>query len=418
MKLRSKSLWLGLVGLVFSAVLAAAEDWTQFRGPTAQGHSATTGLPRHWSEDEHVQWKTELPGEGWSSPVSANGKIWMTTALEDGKSLHALCVDFATGKILIDTEVFHTETAEAKHQRNSYASPSPIIDGDRVYVHFGSAGTACISGKDGSRVWVNNDLKVDFQNGAGASPVLFKDKLLVTCDGMDFQYEVALDKLSGKVLWKTQRSAMTKLAMKPVDMRKAYGTPLVIESADGMAVSLSTGAERLYAYDPQTGKELWYVDYPGFSNVPVPVSDGKMVYVATGFGKPEMWAIRLGGKGDVTGTHVAWRQSSGAPDQSSPVLVGERLYMVNNGGIATCLNAGTGAVVWKERIGSDFAASLLYADGLIYFFDCGGRSRLVEPGDTFKEVAKNGLADGFMASPAVVGKSLVLRTKTSLYRIE
>ena len=138
-----------------------------------------------------------------------------------------------------------------------------------------------------------------------------------------------------------------------------------------MAVSLSTGAERLYAYDPQTGKELWYVDYPGFSNVPVPVSDGKMVYVATGFGKPEMWAIRLGGKGDVTGTHVAWRQSSGAPDQSSPVLVGERLYMVNNGGIATCLNAGTGAVVWKERIGSDFAASLLYADGLIYFFDCG-----------------------------------------------
>ena len=408
---------LGVFALGLSFPSHAEESWRQFRGPTAQGVSEAKGLPLRWSETENVTWKTPLPGEGWSSPVVADGRIWMTTALEEGKSLRALCVDFATGKLLLDVEVFQAEVAQPKHRRNSHASPTPVLDGDCLYVHFGWEGTACLSAKDGKKLWENRDLKVDFQNGAGGSPTLYKDKLLIACDGMDFQYEVALDKLTGKVVWKTERSAVPKLANRPKERRKAYGTPRLI-AHNGQTLSVSTGAERFYAYDPETGKELWYVDHPGFSNVPVPVSDGNAVYLSTGFMKPELWAIRLGdAAGDVTGTHVLWKQSSGAPDQSSPVVVGNRLYMLNNGGIATCLDTASGKVVWKERMSSDFAASPLYADGCIYFFDCLGKCRVIEPGDVYTELATNELPDGFMASPAVVGDSLILRTKTSLYRI-
>lgn len=408
---------LGVFALVLSLPGHAEESWRQFRGPTAQGVSDAKGLPLRWSETENVTWKTPLPGEGWSSPVVADGRIWVTTALEDGKSLRALCVDFATGKMLLDVEVFQTEVAQPKHRRNSHASPTPVLDGDRVYVHFGWEGTACLSAKDGKKLWENRDLKVDFQNGAGGSPTLYKDTLLIACDGMDFQYEVALDKLTGKVVWKTERSAIPKLENRPKDRRKAYGTPQLLVH-NGRTLSITTGAERFYAYDPETGKELWHVDHPGFSNVPVPVSDGNAVYVSTGFPKPELWAIRLGeAAGDVTGTHVLWKQNSGAPDQSSPVVVGNRLYMLNNGGIATCLDTASGKVVWKERISSDFAASPLYADGHIYFFDCLGKCRVIEPGDVYQELAASELPDGFMASPAVVGASLILRTKTSLYRI-
>ena len=246
---------LGVFALGLSFPSHAEESWRQFRGPTAQGVSDAKGLPLRWSETENVTWKTPLPGEGWSSPVVADGRIWMTTALEDGKSLRAVCVDFATGKLLLDVEVFQAEVAQPKHRRNSHASPTPILDGDRVYVHFGWEGTACLSAKDGKKLWENRDLKVDFQNGAGGSPTLHKDKLLIACDGMDFQYEVALDKLTGKVVWKTERSAIPKLENRPKDRRKAYGTPQLL-AHNGQTLSITTGAERFYAYDPETGKEL------------------------------------------------------------------------------------------------------------------------------------------------------------------
>jgi outer membrane protein assembly factor BamB len=211
---------------------------------------------------------------------------------------------------------------------------------------------------------------------------------------------------------------VAKLQARPADMRKAYPTPVVFQ-IDGKAQSLSTGAERLYAYDPATGRELWWVDYPGFSNVPLPITDGKMLYVCTGFMKPELWAIRAGGaRGNATGSHVVWRQKTGVPDQSTPVVVGQRLYMVTSGGILSCLNTADGEIVWKERIGSDFAASPLAADGRMYLCDTRGRTTVIAPGDKLEILAQNELADGCMASPAAVGRSLILRTRTSLYRIE
>jgi len=405
------------LGLLALAAGQAGESWPQFLGP-ASNHVAGRDLPLSWNEVHGVKWKTELPGEGWSSPVVAAGRIWVTTATEEGQSLRALCVDLATGKLVQDVEVFRNAVVPPKHKRNSYASPSPILEGDRIYVHFGAMGTACLSTTDGRKLWENREFQVDHQNGPGGSPALHGDKLLLAFDGIDAQYEVALHKATGQVAWKTERSGVARLAARPKDMRKAYPTPVVFQ-IDGQAQSLSTGAERLYALDPQTGQELWWVDYPGFSNVPLPVSDGKMLYVCTGFMKPELWGIRVGGaRGDATASHVVWRQKTGVPDQSTPVVVGNRLYMVTSGGIASCLDTATGEIVWKERIGSDYAASPLAADGRIYFCDARGRTTVIAPGDRFQVLAQNDLADGCMASPAVVGKALILRTKTSLYRIE
>jgi outer membrane protein assembly factor BamB len=397
----------------------AGESWPQFRGPTQQGWSDAKGVPLTWSETENVKWKTEIPGEGWSSPVSADGQIWMTSALDEGTRLHAICVSLETGKLVHNVEVFRNESVPSKHRRNSYASPTPILDGGRVYVHFGSMGTACLDAKTGRKLWENRELKVDHQNGPGGSPLLYKGKLLIAFDGIDEQFQVALDKETGKVVWKVTRSAQPDLEKLPPDMRKAYGTPVLL-NIEGRDQFVTTASNRVYAMDPENAAELWHVTYPrGFSNVPLPVSDGKIMVISTGFMKPEMWGIRLGGgKGDLSTSHVLWKQKAGAPDQSSPLLVNGRLYMVSSGGIASCLNTETGEIVWKERIGADFAASPVYVDRRIYFFDCNGVSTVIEPGDTFKVVAKNQLDAGFMASPAIVGKAFVLRTKTHLYRIE
>lgn len=413
-----------LLSCLFSAVFfacalaRAGDSWPQFRGPTQQGFSDSHGLPLTWSETEHVKWKTEIPGQGWSSPVADHGQIWLTTALDEGHSLHAICVDFETGKILHDTEVFHSEVVPEKHERNSYASPTPVIGEGRVFVHFGSMGTAALDLKSGAKLWENRELKVDFQNGAGGSPLLYKDRLLIACDGMDFQYEVALDVETGKIVWKTERSAIPKLQNKPMDMRKAYATPVLIRR-EGRDETLSIAAERLYSYDPASGSELWYVDIPGFSNVPLPAWNDKMLVLSTGFTKPQLWGVKLGGAyGDATASNVAWKLATGAPAQSSPILVGDRVFMVSDSGIASCVEAESGRQLWKQRIGSDFAASPVFVDGRLYFCDTAGNTIVIAPADTYTELARNHLEAGFMASPAIIGKSFILRTKKALYRIE
>ena len=406
-----------LVMLSLAAPLPAAEEWTQFRGPQ-QGHSAARGLPLKWSETENIRWKTPLPGQGWSSPVVSGNQVWMTTSLDDGKVLRALACDVATGKILIDVEVFKNEVVPPKHARNSYASPTPIIDSDRVYVDFGEMGTACLSTKDGRKLWENRELKVDHQNGPGGSPVLSGDKLLIACDGADKQYGVALDKMTGKIAWKTIRSGIENLKGQPTDKYKAYGTPIVFP-LDGRPQSLTTAADRLYSYDPATGQELWVLDYKGFSNVPIPIFDGRQLYLSSGFLKPEIIALKATAlQGNVTETHVLWRQKTGAPDQSTPIVIGDRLYMISSGGIASCLNTATGDILWKERLGPDYAASPIAAEGRIYFFDTFNKCKVVAASDTFTVLAKNELADGCFATPAIAGKALLVRTKTALYRIE
>ena len=386
---------------------SAAQEWPAFRGPDGQGHSSERGLPLEWSETRNVAWKSALPGLGWSSPVVAGGRIWITTAVEQrGISLRLLAFDVATGKEAVNVEVFRIAASRDINPKNSWASPTPIIEGDRVYVHFGADGTAAVT-TSGTVLWKQR-FEYQSQHGAGGSPVVYGDLLIFSCDGSDAAFVVALDKQTGKVKWKTNRRS-------PAD--QAYTTPLVIRVGDRDQL-VSVGAYRAAAYDPLTGKEIWRVNYAdGFSNVPRPVYAHGLVYIATGFQQPSLLAVRADGTGDVTKTHTAWKLTRGAPLTPSPLVVGDELYVVTDGGIATCLDARSGAVVWQQRLGGTYSASPVFADGRIYFLAEQGVTTVIAPGKEFRRLATNALDGGLLASMAVSGGSLFLRTDSHLYRI-
>ena len=390
-----------------SSVAVSADQWPQFRGPDGQGHSSEARLPLEWSETKNVAWKAPLAGLGWSSPVVSGGRVWLTTSVEQrGISLRVLAFDAATGKEVVNVEVFHIGGDRDINPKNSFASPTPVVEGDRVYVHFGADGTAALS-TTGEVLW---KARFDYQSqhGAGGSPVLHGDLLIFSCDGSDTAFVVALDKRTGKVKWKTHRRA-------PAD--QAYTTPLVIRVGDRDQV-VSVGAFRAAAYDPDTGKEIWRVSYgDGFSNVPRPVFGHGLVYIATGFQQPSILAVRADGTGDVTKTHVAWSLQRGAPLTPSPLLVGQELYVVTDGGIATCLDATTGAVAWQQRLGGTYSASPVFTGGRIYFQAEQGVTTVVAPGRVFRRLAANPLDGGLLASMAVADGSLFLRTDSHLYCI-
>ena len=387
---------------------ASAQDWPEFRGPGGQGHSAERDLPLEWDETRHVVWKTPLPGLGWSSPVVSGGRVWITTAIEQrGVSLRLMAFDMATGREALNVEVFHLTGARREiNPKNSWASPTPILDGDRVYVHYGADGTAALS-TDGTVIWKQR-FEYQSQHGAGGSPVLHGGLLIFNCDGSDSAFVVALDKNTGKVKWKTNR---------PDPADQAYTTPLVIRVGDRDQL-ISVGAFRAAAYDPLTGKEIWRVGYSdGFSNVPRPIFGHGLVYIATGFQQPAMLAVRPDGAGDVTKSHVAWKLTRGAPLTPSPIIVGDEFYMVSDGGIVSCLDARTGTLIWQQRLGGSYSASPVFADGRIYFLAEQGVTTVIAPGKEFRRLATNSLDGGLLASMAVSNGSLFLRTDSHLYRI-
>ena len=381
-----------------------AEDWPQFRGPDGQGHSSEHGLPLRWSETHNIVWKTPIPGLGWSSPVILDDRIWITTATDGGRSLRALSLHRESGKVLHDLEVFRQETPGRIHTKNSYASPTPILEGNRIFVHFGTLGTACLS-NDGRILW-KTQLEYQHGHGPGGSPVLFGDLLIVNCDGTDVQYVVALDKNSGTIRWKRDRTG-----------RMAYSTPLVIRVAEAHQI-VSIGGDRAVAYDPHRGREIWWIRYDGFSNVPRPVFGQGLVFICSGYDRPTfLYAVRPEGKGDVTESHVVWSRQRGVPNNPSPLLVEEELYLVGDGGIATCLNARTGATHWQERLGGNFSASPVFAEGHIYFLNEDGETTVVAAGNKFQKLAANALKGRTLASLAVSAQSIYLRSDRHLYRI-
>ncbi len=405
-----------LVTFLLPAVLPAAEEnWPEFRGPGGQGHSGAKGLPVTWSQKENIRWKTAIHGHGWSSPVVWEDQIWVTTAAEDGKRMFAVGLDRKTGKIVHDIEVFEVASPEHIAVVNSYASPTPAIEAGRVYVHYGTYGTACLDTKSGEIIWSRRDLNCDHHEGPGASPILFEDLLVFHVDGRDVQYVVALDKASGKTKWKTNRS----IDYTPfhINLRKAFCTPLVI-SQGGRLQLISPGPKAVMGYDPRTGEELWKVRYDGWSMVARPLFDGSLVYLVTDYDHPELWAVRPCGSGDVTDRQVAWKLNKSVPSQPSFLLIDGLLYLVNNTGIVQCVEAGTGKVVWKDRMDGNYAASPLYVDGRMYFFSEEGKATVVQPGREYKVLAVNELDEPLKASPAVAGKALIVRTKSHLFCIE
>jgi outer membrane protein assembly factor BamB len=406
------------LSIVLVAVAARAEDWPQFRGPSGQGHSAERGVPFEWSETRNVIWKTPVPGSGWSSPVVAGGRVWVTAATDQGgasnrpatASLRALAFDVETGRELLNVEVFRINRTGDINPKNSRASPTPIVDGDRVYVHYGTDGTAALT-TSGQIVWKAR-FEYEAMHGNGGSPVLYGDLLILSCDGADTAFVVALDKQTGKVRWKTQRR-------RPFD--QAYSTPLVIRVGDRDEL-VSVGAYRAAAYDPLTGREIWRVGYPvnfpeGFSNVIRPVYGDGLVFISGGFNEPSFFAVGADGTGDVTKTHVAWTLKRGAPLTPSPLLAGDELYLVNDTGILYCLNPKTGDAYWQQRLGGNYSASPIFADGRIYFLSEDGVATVIAPGKAFRKLATNELDGATLASMAVSGASIFIRTGTHLYRI-
>ncbi|MFQ5929490.1 MAG: PQQ-binding-like beta-propeller repeat protein [Acidobacteriota bacterium] len=413
-----------LLLILYTSLAFAADHWPQFRGPSGNGHSGARDLPLHWSETKNVVWKTPIHHRGWSSPVIYEDQIWVTTATRDGHRLYALCIDRETGRIIKDLKLFDVAEPQFCHPFNSYASPTPVIEEGRVYVTFGSPGTACIDTKSFKVLWERRDIECNHFRGAGSSPILYRNLLIINFDGSDHQFVIALDKQTGRTVWRTKRSIDFQDLDengKPLadgDWRKAFSTPHVA-IINGRLELISLGAKAAYAYDPLNGGEIWRVEERGQHSASTrPVVGHGMIFYPTGFARGQLFAVRGGGKGLITDTHVAWKVKRGVPNKPSILLIGDLIYMINDGGIAICVEAKTGEVVWQARIGGNYSASPVYADGKIWLFSEEGKISPIQPGWEFKILAENHLDDGFMASAAIVGKAFYLRTKTHLYRIE
>jgi len=424
--------------LILPALLSGAESWPQWRGPEANGHAGKAGYPSEWNKAKNVAWKSVLPGRGHSSPVHDGDTIWVTTAIETPASeaekkerlkankglptvtvlskvsLRALRIDPKSGKVVKNVEIFGKKQPQWVHKLNSYASPTPVIEDGKVYFHFGAYGNACIDAKTGKILWKNDDksLWVMHENGPGSSPLVWDDLMIFHLDGSDKQHVVALYKDSGKIAWKTKRSG--ELRENP-QLQKSYSTPIV-ETFNGKPVLISCGADWVYGYDPRNGKELWKIKYGhlGFSNVARPITGHGMIYLSTCFMKAEILAFRYEG---LKTPELAWRLDRG-PKMPSPILVGNELYVVNDGGILTCVDALSGELHWRERLDGEFSSSPTYAGGLLYFSDRNGVTTVIKPGKSLKVVGKNEL-DGtaHMASFAALGKSFLVRTEEALYRV-
>ncbi|MCA8988100.1 MAG: PQQ-binding-like beta-propeller repeat protein, partial [Planctomycetaceae bacterium] len=388
---------------------AADQGWTEFRGPAGTGHASEATPPLQWSETEHVAWKTEIPMRGWSSPVVDGNEVWMTTASEDGKQMYVLCLNASTGEWIHNELMFTNEMPNEIHVTNSYASPTPTIEGNRIYVHFGAYGTTCLDRQTAKKLWERRDLPCHHWRGPGSSPIVYKNLLIVPYDGYDYQYLVAFNKETGETVWKKDR--MDLFETDNGDHKKAYGTPVVLE-IDGQPQLISPYAKAAMAYDPLTGEELWWVRYEQHSTANRPLFDGKTIYIGTGFGKGSVMAVNpSGAKGDVTETHVLWNYDRTMPSKPSQLLIDGRIYAIADKiGVATCLDAKTGEMIWQERVGGTFSASPVYAGGHIYFCDEDGKTTVVKPGDSLQIVAENQLESGCMATPAPVGKAMFIRT--------
>jgi outer membrane protein assembly factor BamB len=413
-----------VVSLAVCPMLRGAENWPQFRGPDGNGHSDARGLPLHWSEARNVVWKTAIHDRGWSSPVIFGKQIWLTSASKDGRELFVLCIDRDTGKIIRDWKLFHVEQPQFAHAFNTHASPTPVIEEGRVYITFGAAGTACIDTRTFRVLWERRDIECNHFRGAGSSPILFRDLLLMHFDGSDHQFVIALDKKTGRTVWRTKRSIdFQDLDQngKPAadgDLRKAFSTPHVMQ-INGRWEMVSLGAKAAYSYDPFTGKELWRVEERGQHSASTrPVIGHGMIFFPTGFAAGQLFAVRTGGEGLITDTHVVWKVKRGVSNKPSILLVDDLIYMIGDTGIASCVDAKTGEQVWQQRIGGEYSASPVYADGRLWFFSEDGKTTVLKPGRVFEKLAENQLDDGFLASPAIAGMAFFLRTRTHLYRIE
>jgi outer membrane protein assembly factor BamB len=406
------------VPLALASAALHAADWTEFRGPGAQGHSDATGLPLTWSPTSHIAWKAPVAGVGWSSPVVVGDRIFLTSAVSlSGKeeatadrSLRVLALDAATGKTVWDVELFQAKAPRA-HRKNSHASPTPVYEDGKLYVHFGHLGTACLNAANGQTAWATQSFAYSPVHGNGSSPVLFEDLLIFSADAETEPKVIALDKATGTQRWAFNRQSDAK-------KKFSFCTPLVIE-VNGQKQLISPGSGVVNALNPKTGEEIWRCYYDqGYSVVPRPVYAHGMIFLSSGYDKPVLYAIKVDGKGDVTASHIAWKIEKAVPHNPSMAVIGDELYFVADNGILNCVDARSGQVHYSERCTGPISASLLAADGKLYLQDEKGLGVVVKPGKQFQILAQNDLAERSLASYAVIGSDLLIRTEGNLYRIK
>lgn len=413
--------------LILATLSARAENWPGFRGPTRQGISTEKKLPLHWGADSNVVWKIEIPGQGWSSPIVWRDRVFLTTVTDNSTKCRVLCVDQESGKILWNKEVFE-QVPRRKENKNSYATPTPITDGRRVYAVFGDGSMAALT-LDGAIVWRNRDVQFYSRHGLGASPLLHDDLLIMPFDGSnptstagvypkvsdeeklgwqipwDKSFIAALDVKTGKRVWTAKRGLS----------RIAHVSPIVAK-VDGKETLISGAGDRMQGFNLKTGELIWSVYAQGEGVTPSPVVGNGMLFASSGFEKTTLRAIKLGqAKGDVTESHIAWEQKKGVPTQPSPIYVEPYLYAITDGGIATCYKPENGEIVWQERVGGNHSASPVFADGRIYFLSEGGETSVIAPGSEFKVLARNALNEKCQASIAVSQRHLFIRGEKHLY---
>lgn len=400
-----------MIRLALAVACSLIADWPQFRGANSDAHVTETTTPLRWSETENVVWKREIPGLGWSSPVVVDGVVFLTTAVEreGGLDLLVLAIESKSGKTVWDRVLRRVEPVPAIHQKNSHASPTPIVHEGSVYVHFGTLGTARLRVKDGEVVWFTNSLEYSPVHGSGGSPVLADGRLVVVCDGSSQPFVAALDSETGEIAWQTRRSVEARIS-------HSFVTPMLLEW-EGRRQVLAPGPDHFAAYDLMTGEELWRILAPGWSVVPQPVLGHGMVFYNHDYDHPELMAVRLGGSGDVTESHIAWRLKRGAPSTPTPVLVENDLYFVSDDGVVTAVDAKSGEVHWTERLGGNFSASPVYANGAILLLDEEGRATWIRPGKEFEILAASEVTGRTFATPAFADSAMYLRTDTHLYKV-
>jgi outer membrane protein assembly factor BamB len=415
--------FIALLSLTFSMTLCPAGDWPKFRGPTGDGNAVVKSLPLKWSGTENVRWKVPLPGKGWSSPVLSAGRIYLTTAVAAGndqdangvdRELRALCLESTSGKIVWDTVIFRQDGKSAPriHKKNSHASPTPIVEDGHVYVHFGHMGTACLD-LSGKVMWRQDELSYPPLHGNGGTPVLFNDLLIYSADASANPFIVAVDKKTGRVIWRKSRSET------PANRKFSFSTPTLMSVA-GKVQLISPASGAVFSYDPVTGEELWHVKYgQGYSVIPKPVVYNNMIFIATGYDKPNVLGIRVDGqsKGDVTASHLEWQISKRAPHTPSMIVVGDLLYFISDGGIVSCVDPVTGKIVWQERAAGPMSASPVYCAGRIYFLDEKGVCAVIRGGRKFEVLATNDIGERSLASFAVAEGVIYIRTEKNLFRI-
>jgi outer membrane protein assembly factor BamB len=381
----------------------------------APGNIATT-----WSESKNVKWKTAIHGKGWSTPIILGDQIWLTTATEDGKKMYAVCVSKESGKILHDILLLEIEKAKWKNEMNTYATPSPVAADGYVYAEFGPYGTICIEAKTGRIIWKRTDVSPEnIPHGSSSSPVIYKNLIILQHDAGVSHKITALDRMTGATVWQVNRPPEFYKDLRE-DWRKAHSTPIII-TVNRKDQLVSESSQLCQVFEPETGKEIWRVTYSGGDGtVSSPLFWNGIAFINTGLSKKELWAVRPDGNGDVTASNVIWKFNENVPGISTPVISKGLIFMINDKGNLSCLDAKTGKFIWKEKLEGSYSFNFapVSIEGNIYFTDMDGVTTVIKADKKFQVVAENKLEGKFIARPVAAENSLIMRSDTHLYRIE